>query len=305
MNAATPFWNNRRKRSCADAATSIVFIIPTAILLIAFVIIPIIWTVQISFNEWDGLQPTMNFVGLENYQTAFQKPQFQKSLLNNFIWAVMHLFFACGTGFFIAFLISRLKRGMGFFRTVLFLPNVIATTISAVMWTQIFNPTYGILNNLLSAIGLDSLALQWLADPDLVIYSTSMASCWQAYGYYMVLFLAGLQNIDVSLYEAARMDGANAFKQFIHVTIPGLRSILTFVISMALINGLKGFATVWAMTRGGPEYSSHLLSLFVYKTAFLEYDYGLASAAAVILGILVMVITIAFNVFSDKINADM
>jgi raffinose/stachyose/melibiose transport system permease protein len=292
----------KRRRNIISICTSIGFVLPTAVLLVIFVMFSVFQTVRIGFNKWDGLMPRMDFVGLSNYFRMFGMPQFQRAVINNFIWAGMHLLFACGTGFILAFLISRLRTGKTAFRTLLFLPNIIALTLSAIMWSQIYNPSFGILNRLLNSIGLGVLAKQWLADPGIAIYAIAVASCWQAYGYYMVLFLAGLQGIDVSLYEAALIDGANAFRQFVHVTIPGLRNVLTFVFSMAIINGLKGFATVWTMTQGGPEYSTYLLSLFVYKKAFSEYDFGIAASAAVVLGIMVMVITLLFNVIRDRIE---
>ena len=132
------------------------------------------------------------------------------------------------------------------------MPNVIALSVSGIIWTLIFNPQMGMLNGMLDALGLSSLKASWLGDPKITIYAISFASSWQAYGYYMTLFLAGLQNIDVDLYEASDLDGANKFDQFIHITIPGLQNVFSFVFSMGIINGLKGFSTVWVMTQGGP-----------------------------------------------------
>ena len=294
----------KRRRSRAEIVTSVAFVLPAVLLLATFVLFSIVWTVRISLNKWDGLMPQMQYVGMSNYTSIFAMPQFRTALKNNFIWAAVHIVFACGVGLILAFLISRLKRGLAAFRTILFLPNVIALTIAATMWAQIYNPSYGILNRFLKAVGLGALAKQWLADPSIVLYATAVVSCWQAYGYYMVLFIAGLQGIDVSLYEAARVDGANNYQQFIHVTIPGLRNVLVFVLSMALINGLKGFATVYAMTGGGPAYTTYLMSLFVYKKAFTEFDFGAASAAAVVLGILIIILTLIFIVVGERLNKD-
>lgn len=294
----------KKMRIRREISVSIAFILPAIVLLSAFVLYSILSTIRISFCKWDGLMPEMPFVGMRNYTAIFGMPQFQTALKNNFIWAGLHVTFACGTGLVLAFLISRLRRGLTAFRTILFLPHVIALTIAATMWSQIYNPTYGILNNVLRSVGLGSLAKQWLADPSIVLFATAFVSCWQAYGYYMVLFLAGLQGIDTSLYEAACVDGANSFQQFIHVTIPGLRNVLVFVLSMALISGLKGFGTVYAMTGGGPAYTTYLMSLFVYKKAFTEFDFGAASAAAVILGVMIITLTLAFNLISERINKD-
>lgn len=295
---------NRKKsintKELKDYGISLLFILPSLIVLLLFVLIPIFQTLEISFFKWDGISPTREFVGLTNYGLTFSLPQFQKALSNSFIWAVMHIIFACGTGFVLAFLISRVSRGKTFFRTVLFFPNVVALSVCAVMWAMLYNPQFGFVNGLLDNIGLGSLKQQWLSNPDIAIFSISIASSWQAYGYYMVLFLAGLQNIDITLYEAARIDGANSVQQFRYVTIPGLRNVFTFVLSMAIINGLKGFATVWTMTQGGPEYSTYLPALFVFRKAFVEYDFGVAATGGILLGALIIVITVIFNYFRDK-----
>lgn len=245
----------------------------------------------------------MKFVGLDNYRYVLKDPLFYQSLKNNFIWTVMHLVFACFFGFVLAYFISRIAYAKTLFRNVLFMPNVIALSVSGIIWTLIFNPQMGMLNGMLDALGLSSLKASWLGDPKITIYAISFASSWQAYGYYMTLFLAGLQNIDVDLYEASDLDGANKFDQFIHITIPGLQNVFSFVFSMGIINGLKGFSTVWVMTQGGPGTSSYLLTLYGYVKAFREQNYGQSMVSGIVLGLMIIVITRVFNAIRDRYAA--
>ena len=279
---------------------SLVFLLPAFVLLVNFVILPTIQTVRISFYQWDGVNPSMKFIGLENYRRVFSDPRFLLSIKNNFIWTALHLVFACTYGFILAYLISRIRYGQTIFRNALFMPNVIALSVSSIIWALIYSPQIGLLNQLLNALGLSSLKHNWLGEANITIYAISFASSWQAYGYYMTLFLAGLQNIDNDLYEASALDGANKFTQFIHVTIPGLRSVFTFVFSMGIINGLKGFSTVWVMTQGGPGTSSYLLTLYGYVKAFRENDFGQSMVSGLTLGLIVILITRTFNYFRDK-----
>jgi raffinose/stachyose/melibiose transport system permease protein len=292
----------KRKKLIQDYLLAIAFILPTLIILVTLVIIPIFNTAFISFFKWDGVNPVKEYVGIKNYTAVLVDPIFFTAIKNNIIWTVFHTVFACGMGLFVAFQLVRVKVFQKFFRVVLFLPNVIALSISALIWTMIYNPSFGILNGLLKAVGLGALIQQWTGNYKIAIYSLSVANSWQAYGYYMILFMAGLQNIDETLYEAARIDGAGAFKQFMNVTIPGLKNVLTFVLSISIINGLKGFATVWTMTQGGPAGSTMLLALYVYIKAFQESRFGLGCTAGVLLGITIIIITIIFNKIRDRVN---
>lgn len=293
----------RRRQTWKEYAVALLFVLPSFLLLVYFVVIPTLRTVQISFHDWDGVNPEMKFVGLDNYRYVLKDPLFYQSLKNNFIWTIMHLIFACFFGFVLAYFISRIAYAKTLFRNVLFMPNVIALSVSGIIWTLIFNPQMGMLNGMLDALGLSSLKASWLGDPKITIYAISFASSWQAYGYYMTLFLAGLQNIDVDLYEASDLDGANKLDQFIHITIPGLQNVFSFVFSMGIINGLKGFSTVWVMTQGGPGTSSYLLTLYGYVKAFREQNYGQSMVSGIVLGLMIIVITRIFNAIRDRYAA--
>jgi raffinose/stachyose/melibiose transport system permease protein len=281
---------------------SLIFILPSLLLLLYMVFYPIANSIYGSFFEYNGISPQMSFVGLFNYKYVLTDPKFGTSMINNFIWMFMHLFLGCFVGLIIAFLISQVpsNKGKYFFRVVLFLPHVVAMSVCGLIWSMVYNTQYGIIVSVLKHFISDLSWFQPLGNGKIAIYAEGIAANWRAVGYYMVLFLAGLQNIDASLYDAAEIDGAGNWSKFINVTIPGLRNIFTFVLSVALVNGLRGFATVYVMTRGGPGYSTYLVAIYGYFKAFQEMHMGQAMVSALSIGIVIVFITVTFNIIREK-----
>lgn len=275
--------------------TAFALMLPAIALYGVFTLAPIAFTVWISFTNSGGFNTDANFVGLDNYVRATQDPIIWQSLLRTFLWLIYHVILAGGLGLATALAISGLTRTRVFFRTALFLPHLVSLAVVGVIWANIYDPFYGLINTGLHQVGLGSLAKGWLSDPALVLFSVNLASSWQGFGLYMLLFIAGLQNIDHSLYDAADVDGATALQKLIHVTLPGLRDVMTFVISLAMINGLKGFATVFVMTNGGPFYSSEIITTYIYRLAFQAQDHGLAAVLCILMSVLAITITIGFN----------
>jgi raffinose/stachyose/melibiose transport system permease protein len=285
----------RRSRGRDSFATALPLLMPAFAIYAVFSLSPIAWTIWLSFTDSRGLNTTASFVGLANYKRAALDPIVGTSLLHTFQWLVGHLVMAGGLGLALALLLSRLRRTRILFRTALFLPHLVSLAVVGVLWANIYDPYYGLLNTMLSGVGLGWLTQGWLSEPLLVLFSVNLASSWQGFGLYMLLFLAGLQNIDRSLYEAAEIDGANSTQQLWYVTLPGLSDVMTFVVSLCLINGLKGFATVFVMTGGGPFYQSELITTYIYRLAFSIQDHGLAAVLCILLSVLAVVITVAFN----------
>lgn len=275
--------------------TALPLLVPAFAIYAIFSLAPIAWTVWLSFTDSRGLNTAANFVGLANYERAALDPIVLQSLVHTFQWLAGHLVLAGGLGLLLALLVGRLRRTRIFFRTALFLPHLISLAVVGVIWANIYDPFYGLLNTILESLGLGWLSQGWLSDPLLVLFSVNVASSWQGFGLYMLLFLAGLQNIDQSLYEAAEMDGANGWQQLWYVTLPGLSEVTTFVVSLCLINGLKGFATVFVMTGGGPFYQSELITTYIYRLAFSMQDHGLAAVLSILLSALAIASTIALN----------
>jgi raffinose/stachyose/melibiose transport system permease protein len=282
---------------------SIAFVLPSLLLLIYLIFYPIANSIYGSFFEYNGISPQMKFVGLFNYKYVLTDPRFETSIVNNFIWMVMHLLLGCFAGLLIAFLISQIPSGKGktAFRTMIFLPHVVAMSVCGLIWSMLYNTQYGIIVSILRFFMNDVSWYNPLGSGRAAIYAEGIAANWRAIGYYMVLFLAGLQNIDTNLYDAAEIDGAGRWSRFINVTIPGLRNIFTFVLSIALINGLRGFATVYVMTRGGPGYSTYLVAIYGYIKAFQEMHMGQAMVSSLVLGVIIILLTVVFNLIRDKL----
>ena len=273
---------------------SFLFILPALIVYFVSMIIPIFDTIGMSMTDWDGLRATKDFFGIKNYINILSDPRFIQSILRTIIFMILHMLFGAGTGLVFAVLITSIKNknSLNFFRIIYFLPNVLSLSVVGVLWVQIFNPDFGIINAFIRMIGLDQFALPWLGIRNMALPAITLASNWQAYGFYLVIFVAGIQLIDPQLYEAATIDGAGSFQKFINITIPSLRPIITLVLTLSLIRGLKGFGTVWAMTQGGPAFASEIVFVYIFKTAFQEGEIGKASAASVIFGIITVILAI-------------
>ncbi|MBI0579505.1 sugar ABC transporter permease [Neobacillus cucumis] len=276
------------------------FLSPALILYAIFMLYPMINAIKLSFFDWDGAAPSMNFVGFENYIKLTGDKIFLKALGHNLLWVVLSLILMVIPTLLLAVLISRLKRGKTFFRAGFYLPSVLSLAVVGILWSKIYDPNMGPINVFLRSIGLENAAKNWLGEPLFVIPALVVASTWAFYGLYMILFLAGLQNINHELYEAADLDGAGPIRKFWSITIPSLRNTLNVVISMVIINALKGFALIWIMTQGGPFYMSELVSTYVYKAAFSMNKVSYATAGSVVLGIIVILFTVAFNYYRER-----
>lgn len=293
---SVPAIARRRRDGSKDGFGSALLLMAPAIALYAlFSLTPILVTIWISFTNSGGFNTEANFVGLANYLRAGDDPIVWQSLVRTFIWLFYHVVLAGGLGLLLALAVSRLSRTRMFYRTLFFLPHLVSLAVVGVIWANIYDPFYGLIATALNQLGLGSWNQAWLSDPLLVLFSVNVASSWQGFGLYMLLFIAGLQNIDQSLYEAAEIDGANSWQQLWNVTLPGLREVMTFVLSLAMINGLKGFATVFVMTNGGPFYASEIITTYIYRLAFQAQDHGLAAVLCILMSILAIVITVAFN----------
>lgn len=276
------------------------FILPAFLLYATFLLWPVGQAIQLSFFSWDGSSPEMHFVGAENYVNLAKDTIFIKGLSHNFIWLMLSLALVVIPTLLLSIMISKVKKGKMFFRAGFYLPSVLSLAVIGVLWTKIYDPNAGLVNESLRGLGLDSLARNWLGEPLTVLPALVVVSTWAFYGLYMILYLSGLQNIDYSIYEAADIDGAGPLRKFWYVTIPSLRNTLNIVISMVIIYSFKGFALVWIMTQGGPFYMSEIVPTYVYKAAFSMNKVGYATAGSLVLGIIVMCSTILFNYLREK-----
>lgn len=253
-----------------------------------WVIGPTIYTFYLSLTEWDGLT-TPNFIGLTNYVDLFNDSVFYTSLINNFIWLLIFLLIPVVLGLFLAILLSKKIRWAKGFKAAIYSPMILAPVVIGLIWSWIYHPKAGLLNNTLTYIGLDALTQGWLSNPNTALYAVIGAAVWRHTGYVMLLFLAGLTSIPPTLIEAARIDGATAWQRFRYIILPLLKPATVIVLVITMIQSLRAFDFVNIMTRGGPFNSTNVLANYMYTEAFRNYEMGYGAAIAVILFIIMFI----------------
>lgn len=265
-----------------------IYLAPGFIIYLVFVFYPLLETIRTSFYQWDGFSTNRSFVGLSNYLRLFQDQQFFQAIQNNIIFIVFYSIIPIIIGLFLASLLGRKPiPGLTFFRTVLFLPQILSMVVVGVTWRWIFNPTFGLLNMTLKTIGLDSLAKAWLGDFGWALPAVGLIGTWVQYGFCMILFLAGMQRIPGEYFEAAQLDGASEFKQLLFITLPSLRPELSVALMTTIIAALRVFDLIYVTTRGGPGNSTLVTGFLVYRAAFQQNKIGYAAALATIMTVMI------------------
>ena len=276
------------------------YLLPGLVIYLVFIFVPILSTIRNSFYNWNGFSGTREFIQWDNYAALMNDPQFFKALGNNFIFIFFYSIVPIMIGLMLATLLGRKPlRGMTFFRSGLFLPQILSMVVVGVTWRWIFNPTFGLLNTALRALGLDSLTRAWLGDFQSALPAVGAVGTWVMYGFCMVLFLAGMQRIPEEQFEAAELDGANGFHQFLHITLPSLSAEMGVALITTVIAALRVFDLVYVTTRGGPGDATLVTGFLVYRSAFQQNQLGYASAIATIMMILILIISLVILRFQS------
>ena len=277
------------------------YLFPGLLIYLVFVFYPIIETFRTSFYKWDGFSRERVFVDFQNYISLVTDAQFLKALLNNLVFIIFYSIIPILLGLLLASLLGRKPLpGMTFFRTGLFLPQILSMVVVGVTWRWIFNPNFGLLNVGLRAIGLGTFTRAWLGDFQLALPSVGAVGTWVQYGFCMVLFLAGMQRIPNDQYEAAELDGANEFRQLLHITLPSLRAELGVALITTIIAALRVFDLVYVTTRGGPGDSTLVTGFLVYRSAFQQNQLGYASTVATVMTLLIFGISLIILRFQSR-----
>ena len=277
------------------------FLAPALVIYSVVVGYPMVYSAYLSLFRWDGISPTKVFVGLDNYIILLtQNDVFWIALKNNAIWLVCALLLPTSIGLGLAILLNSKFRGSHIFRSIFYFPAVLSLAVVGLIWTWIYHPDLGLLNQVLGALGLKALQRNWLSDPQIALYPVIIAATWNAVGLPMLLYLAGLQTIPEELHEAAKVQGAGPIQRFFYVTFPLLRETTLVVLAITAINALKAYDIIYAMTNGGPANRTQLLSTWMY---FLTYNYnqvGLGTAIAVVLFSLTLIFAIPYIRFMTR-----
>ncbi|MGI6877330.1 carbohydrate ABC transporter permease [Microbacterium sp. gxy059] len=275
------------------------YLAPALVLYGLFLLVPLGRAAQFSLYEWDGLGASV-FVGFDNYVAVFQSAQLREAFVHALVLIVFFAVLPLCLGLLLAALLTRAKvRGLGFFRTIVFLPQVIAMVVIAVTWRQIYAPT-GPLNEALRAVGLGGLARAWLGDYDWALPAVGLIGTWVSTGLVTVLLMAGMSRIPREQYEAARLDGAGALREFFAITLPAVRGEVTVALTLTIVAALKTFDLVYVTTSGGPGTSTTVPSYEVYRLAFTIGEVGAAAAVGIVLTAIVFLINAVVNVIGER-----
>jgi multiple sugar transport system permease protein len=274
------------------------FLLIPAAVEIAWVFWPALNSFYLSLTKWNGLGPPES-VGLRNFRELFSDDVFRQALRNNVIWAVGFGGLSVLGGLALALALNRPRRGVGIYRSAIYLPMVFSLAVTGLFWRVLYQPD-GTVNSALGGIGLGGLEHQWLADPDTALYAVLVAAVWRQVGYVMVLYLAGLKGTDPTLDDAAAVDGTGPWQRFRYVTWPQLRGVNTVVFAVTVIDSLRTFDIVWAMTQGGPYHSSELLSTYMFEQGFTFLNLGYSSAIAVVIFVLAIVFIITYLIRATR-----
>ena len=293
--------SQRKRRSQLARRNTLIgwsFILPNFIGFALLTLVPIVVLFYMSMTNWNVFG-TANWVGFANFERLVGDGSFRIAVFNTLYYSALHIPLTFAVALGLALLLNNKLRGVAFFRTAAFFPYITSIVAIAIVWNLLFSPDYGPINEILRFFGMENPP-GWLTSSDWAMPAVVIVSTWRDMGYYMILFLAGLQTVPRELHEAARMDGANTIQRFFNVTLPCLRPTTFFVTVMLTINSFKIFDLILVMTEGGPGQSTLVLSQFIYTKGFEESQFGYASAASVALFFMCIIVTVVQFVINKK-----
>ena len=273
------------------------FVTPALALFALFVVWPIITAVQMSMYKWRGFGPMVDFVGLANYVSVLTNDVFTDALVHNLIIIVGSIVLQLPLGLAIALLLNRKMWGQGLLRTIIFVPYVLAEVIAGVVWFQLLQPQYGVIDTVLEAIGLSGPPQGFLGTPDLALWTVLIVLTWKYLGLAVILFLAGMQGVPEDLYEAAQLDGASWWQVQTRITIPLLGPTMRTWAFLSMIGSLQLFDMVWILTKGGPANATTTMATFLIDQGTRSQNFGIAGAASVVLFVIALVLAVAYQRF--------
>lgn len=267
------------------------FLLPALLLYGLFVVYPYLQAMYVSLTSWSGVSPTPRFIGLRNFQRLFRDQYFWNALGHNATYLAILPLVIIAFGFFLAFVLTQGVPLRGFYRVVFFFPQVMSVVAVGVLWNFVYHPTLGLLSASLRGLGIDNPPT-WLGDPATALGAVSAVVVWQAVGFYMVFFIAGMEAIPITFYEAARIEGASGWQMFWRVTLPLLWENTRVALVFLAIGALDMFGITQTMTEGGPSRATDVLATYLYQNAFTHSQFGYATAIAVTLFVIVFLLSI-------------
>jgi raffinose/stachyose/melibiose transport system permease protein len=280
--------------------TIVGFLLPAALVYITLVLLPVVQAVYFGFFRWNGLGPAQNFIGLANYARILNDRVFLGALVHNLQLVAMSVLIQLPLALGLALLIRSIVHGRAMLRTIFFLPFVLSEVVTGVIWNFIYRPQGGLVNVLLQAIVPGAAETALLANPRTVLYALFVVITWKFFGYHMILYMAGLQNIPTELEEAAQIDGCDRLQVLRYITIPLLGSTLRLSVYLSVLGSLQFFDLIWVMTTGGPVNASDTMATYMYKFGFQRFQLGYGSAIAVIMFLICFSFSLVYQRFAMR-----
>jgi ABC-type sugar transport system permease subunit len=278
-----------------DNRIGIYFLLPAILVLVAIIAFPVIYSIVMSFFRWRPTELAHPFVGLKNYIKVFSSSEFYVALFNTFIYAFVGAFFKLLIGLGLALLLNQKFKGRSVARLLLMLPWIIPVTASLTTWNWMFDGMYGIINIILTRLGIISQNINFLGQKGIAFACVLSVGIWLGYPQIMMMLLAGLQAITPEQYEAAKVEGANRWQIFSRVTLPSLSGVMKTAIILSIIWSFNSFNVIWLLTRGGPSNSTHIMNTLAYEFSFVGMKYDQGAAMSVTILILLMFFLFFYN----------
>lgn len=278
------------------------FLIPGAILYVVLFILPTLVSFYYSLTDWNLMRA--NFVGLKNFETIITDPDISIAFKNTAIFTVLTVVIKITLGLLLALLVNSGLRTQNFLRSAFFFPVILSSVAVGLMFSSLFYPTHGLVNGILTTVGLGAFTQDWLGDPRLVMYSVSFIDIWKGAGYDMVILLAGLQSVPKDYYEAVSIDGGNKWQILRGITLPMIRPAINSCIILNLIGAIRTFDIIWVTTKGGPGFSSQVLGTIIYRQ-YSDGYYGIATALGVLLFMVISLIVFPTYLALSKKEVEM
>ncbi|CAH1195525.1 Melibiose/raffinose/stachyose import permease protein MelD [Paenibacillus auburnensis] len=295
--------NPKRKRKWQSYA--LLFILPSFLIYTLFVIVPTAGSIYLSFTSWDGISEDIRYIGFANFVEILQSTRVHNALKNTLVMTISLVVLENVAAILLAVLVDKVRWFKNLFRSVFYFPTLLSGVVMGFVWAMILNYNFGVFNQMLDAVGLGSWMVDWLGSPKYAMLAIILSTVWKGAGYYMIIYLAGLQGIPAELNEAASIDGAGGWKQFRHITFPLLAGSMTVCMVLSMISALKIFDQIAVMTDGGPGFETETLTYIIYKVGFGELRQGFGTALAMVLFLLILLVTLIQVKFLRKREVQM
>jgi len=286
----------------AQTRLGLLLVAPVVIMTVVFFVFPMISALYYSVVDFDGIDPTPEFVGLDNFREMFTDPETWHALSNNAIWIVLGTAAPLVIGLLIAMLIWSVRGGSVLYRLVFFLPYVLPGVAIGIVWSWIYDPVSGWFNRVLSAVGLGEFQRGWLGEPDTALYAVLATAIWATCGFVIVIILSALQNVDTELVDASRIDGANSSQRLWYIILPQIMPVFLMVLTLTLVGGFSVFDIIFVMTGGGPADATNVIGTYAYTQAFQLSRIGYGTTLALLITVLSVPFAVALNRLQRRLS---